>query len=356
MRVRIRDPSGKSSTVTLDESATVDTLRKTIKTETSLSSFEVKYGYPPKTLLLDQLPPSRPLSELDVRLNGEQLIVNEVKPPSQKSDLQPTSSDPLGHAPRTADSSRHHGPTSTGFTSTSKPAARSQEASAAPLSLSRKQNPEMADPPEIWCPDLQGTLVLRIMPDDNSCLFRAVASAVLSDMDAVTELRSIIAQNIQANPEKYTKAILDNKEPDAYCRWIQTEDAWGGQIELDILSRQFDIEICSIDVQSLRVDRYNEDAPTRCFIVYSGIHYDTIALSVHGEPPEADVKQFVQPLSDEVLPHAVALCQKLQAKHYYTDTAGFRLRCNDCGVTCTGEAGAMKHAELTGHMNFGEAS
>ncbi|KIW27944.1 uncharacterized protein PV07_07639 [Cladophialophora immunda] len=356
MRVRIRGPSGKSSTVSLDESATVETLRKTITTETSLSSFEVKYGYPPKTLSLDQLPPSKLLSELDIKLNGEQLIINEVKPPSQKGDSQPTSSDPLTSAPRAAESSRHYGSTSTAFSGTSKPTPKAQEASAAPLSLSRKQNAEMADPPEIWCPDLQGTLVLRIMPDDNSCLFRAVASAVLSDMDAVTELRSIIAQNIQANPEKYTKAILDNKEPDAYCRWIQTEDAWGGQIELDILSRQFDVEICSIDVQSLRVDRYNEAATSRCFIVYSGIHYDTIALSVHGEPPEADVKQFVQPLSDEVLPHAIALCQKLQAKHYYTDTAGFKLRCNDCGVTCTGEAGAMKHAEQTGHMNFGEAS
>ncbi|EXJ73687.1 uncharacterized protein A1O5_03449 [Cladophialophora psammophila CBS 110553] len=356
MRIRIRGPSGKSSTVSLDDFATVETLRKTIIAETSLSSFEVKYGYPPKTLSLDQLPSSNLLSELDIKLNGEQLIVNEVKPPTEKSDTQPTSSDPVKGALRAADSSRQHSAAPTALPGTSKPGPKPQVASAAPLSLSRKENSEMADPPEIWCPDLQGTLVLRIMPDDNSCLFRAVASAVLSDMDAVTELRSIIAQSIQANREKYTKAILDNKEPDAYCRWIQTEDAWGGQIELDILSQQFDIEICSIDVQTLRVDRYNEDAKSRCFIVYSGIHYDTIALSVQGESPEADVKQFVQPLSDEVLPHAIALCRKLQAKHYYTDTAGFRLRCNDCGATCIGEAGAMKHAEQTGHMNFGESS
>jgi len=193
------------------------------------------------------------------------------------------------------------------------------------------------------------------MPDDNSCLFRAVASAVLSDVDAVTEMRSIIAQSIQANRDKYTKAILDNKEPDAYCRWIQTEDAWGGQIELDILSQHFDIEICSIDVQSLRVDRYNEGVQNRCFIVYSGIHYDTIALSIQGLPPDADVKQFMQPLADEALPHAIALCQKLQEKHYFTDTSGFNLRCNDCGATLKGETGAMKHAQETGHTNFGEA-
>ena len=193
------------------------------------------------------------------------------------------------------------------------------------------------------------------MPDDNSCLFRAVASAVLSDVDAVTEMRSIIAQSIQANRDKYTKAILDNKEPDAYCRWIQTADAWGGQIELDILSQHFDIEICSIDVQSLRVDRYNEGAQRRCFIVYSGIHYDTIALSIQGYPPDADIKQFMRPLADQALPHAITLCQKLQEKHYFTDTSGFHLRCGDCGATLTGEVGAMKHAQETGHTNFGEA-
>ncbi|KIW69028.1 hypothetical protein PV04_04932 [Phialophora macrospora] len=354
MRIRIRGPSGKSSTVTLDDSATIDTLRKTIETETSLSCFEVKYGYPPKPLSLDEEPASKLLSGLDVKLNGEQLIVHEVKSSSQTSGTQPTPGDAAKNAVRTAAGpSTDHGRAAPHV---AVPSQRTQEASAAPLSLSRKQNAEMADPPEIWCPDLQGTLVLRIMPDDNSCLFRAVASAVLSDVDAVTELRSIIAQYIQANPEKYTKAVLDNKEPDAYCRWIQTEDAWGGQIELDILSQHFDVEICSIDVQSLRVDRYNEQAPSRCFIVYSGIHYDTIALSVQGQPPEFDVKQFMQPLADEALPQAIALCQKLQEKHYFTDTAGFQLMCNDCGATLTGEAGAMKHAQETGHMNFGEAS
>ena len=317
-RVRIRGPLGKSFTVSLDDSATIETLRKTIETETSLSSYEVKYGYPPKTLPLDELPLSKPLSEIDVKLNGEQLIVNEVKSSSQQSGSQPTPSNAAKNAVRTAGPSKDHAGAAPHVPKSSQTTPKPQKPSTTPLSLSRKQNAEMDDPPEIFCPELQGTMVLRIMPDDNSCLFRAIASAVLSDVDAVTELRSIIAQCIQGNPEKYTKAILDNKEPNAYCRWIQTEDAWGGQIELDILSQHFDVEICSIDVQSLRVDTYNEKAPSRCFIVYSGIHYDTIALSVQDQPPEFDVKQFIQPLADEALPHAIALCQKLQEMNYFT--------------------------------------
>jgi ubiquitin thioesterase OTU1 len=87
------------------------------------------------------------------------------------------------------------------------------------------------------------------MPDDNSCLFRAFGTAVLPGDDlTMTELRSLVASAIQADRETYTKVVLE-QEPDQYCRWIQTEDAWGGAIELTILSQHFDIEICSIDVQ-----------------------------------------------------------------------------------------------------------
>ena len=85
----------------------------------------------------------------------------------------------------------------------------------------------------------------------------------------MTELRSIIAQNIQANKDTYSAVVLD-QQPDDYCRWIQSEDAWGGAIELDILSKHFDIEISSIDVQTLRTDRFNERSAKRCILVYSG--------------------------------------------------------------------------------------
>jgi len=87
------------------------------------------------------------------------------------------------------------------------------------------------------------------MPDDNSCLFRALSYAVLpTDDKVVVELRSIIAQAIRSNPEVYSKVVLE-QEPENYCQWIQTHDAWGGAIELGILAQHFEVEICSIDVQ-----------------------------------------------------------------------------------------------------------
>ncbi|OOF98508.1 hypothetical protein ASPCADRAFT_204204 [Aspergillus carbonarius ITEM 5010] len=331
MRIRIRGPAGQSS-VTLDEGATIDDLRRQITDTTGLVSYDVKYGYPDiKPIMLDGLPLGQKITDLGVTLHGEQLIVtkreNSTQEPNRISDEPPAAKQPL-NTPATDKIPNK------GFSD---------------------------DPPEVPSPEHSGTFVLRIMPDDNSCLFRAVSSATMGGVDVMTELRSVTAQTIQANPDVYSEAVLE-KKPDEYCRWIQNEDSWGGGIELSILSKHFDIEICSIDVQTLRIDRFNEGASLRCIVVYSGIHYDTIALSpsnppfTHADvPPEFDTKVFdaADPL---VLEKSLELCQVLQNRHYYTDTAGFRLRCNICGGTFIGGKGATQHAEKTGHVDFGEAS
>lgn len=117
----------------------------------------------------------------------------------------------------------------------------------------------------------------------------------------------------------------------------------------------------ALDVQTLRTDRYNEGKPTRCILVYSGIHYDTIALSPSDPPhrhaytpPDFDTKIF-DAEDGPVLAGAMELCRILQSKHYFTDTAAFNVRCNVCGSMVVGEHGATQHASQTGHMDFGEA-
>lgn len=62
------------------------------------------------------------------------------------------------------------------------------------------------------------------------------------------ELRALIASYIKADPVKYTKVVLE-KDPDKYCQWIQKEESWGGAIEMDILAKHYNVEICSIDVK-----------------------------------------------------------------------------------------------------------
>ncbi len=366
MRVRIRGPAGQAA-ISLPEAATIKDLRSQITEKTSISKFDMKYGYPPRPLSLGDYPETAKLSDVGIKLDGEQLIISETAAPSKQAPSAirpPTPSDPSPsqtseNGIRTSASAAI--PSSFSFAHVGTAPAPSTSKSNKPLSLSRKPTSASLDAPELPLPTHASTLVLRIMPDDNSCLFRAFNTAFFGAMDNMTELRSIIAQNIQANPDTYSAAVLD-QQPDDYCRWIQTEDAWGGAIELDILSKHFNVEISSIDVQTLRIDRFNEGRPERCILVYSGIHYDAIALSPSDPPhktayapPEFDTKIFdVQDMV--VLEGAVELCRVLQGKHYYTDTAAFSVRCNICGKLAVGEKGATEHAAATGHYDFGEAA
>lgn len=382
MRIRVRGPAGQS-VITIPESATIGELQLQISEKTSLPHFDAKYGYPPRSLMLAEHENSMKLSELGVKLEGEQLIISRKETETTRKSSNnlmrgnepPTSQEGASRvhiAPAVAASDGRDFKLSTGFSfagvgtappSQKDPPPQHQSSqSSAPMSLTRKPNPSFeADPPELPLASHNGTLLLRIMPDDNSCLFRAFGSAFFGFMDSMTELRSLIAQEIQAQPDTYSQAVLDQK-PDDYCRWIQTEEAWGGGIELSILSKNFDLEICSIDVQTLRVDRFHEGRPTRCILVYSGIHYDTIALSPSDPPykrayapPEFDTKIF-DSSDHSVLVKAVELCKVLQGKHYFTDTAGFSVRCNVCGGQFVGEKGATEHAKQSGHYDFGEAS
>lgn len=240
MRLRLRAPQG-ASTLNLAEDATVADLLAMVREKTSLTNFDLKYSYPPKPLVLDD--PEAPLSSLGINLNGEQLIVSA-------RDTGPT-------VPATA-STDHESST---------PAGTSEAVSRAPIALQKK--PMAKDVPEVPLPELGATLgeqalngryervsfsnlltVMRVMPDDNSCLFRAFGTACLPTEDDMNmhELRSLVATTIQSQPDKYTKVVLE-KEPDDYCRWMMTDAAWGGYIELDILSKHFSVEICCIDVQ-----------------------------------------------------------------------------------------------------------
>lgn len=379
MRIRLREPAGQT-TLTLADEATVEELQSQIREKTAIPAFDVKYGYPPKPLILEGYEKAAKLSEIGVKLDGEQLIVSRSHAiPSESAQLpdnsasppnSPTTNGPSSNKTSTYKSISQSTASSFSFADvgTAPPTppvpastigTSSQGIARKPLSLARRPSAMDQDTPEFPLPTHGSTVVLRIMPDDNSCLFRAFNTAFFGAMDNMTELRSIIAQNIQANPETYSAVVLE-QAPDDYCRWIQSENAWGGAIELDILSKHFDIEICSIDVQALRTDRYNEGRPQRCILVYSGVHYDTIALSPsdppHTEadaPPEFDTKIF-DALDNGVLESAVELCRVLQRRHYYTDTTGFSVRCHECGQLLKGERGAIKHAEETGHIDFGE--
>ncbi|EME40233.1 hypothetical protein DOTSEDRAFT_74887 [Dothistroma septosporum NZE10] len=342
IRLRVRGPEGQA-TISIDGHATWSELCRQISEKTNVADFDLKYGFPPQTFNTESIGGDTKLADIPHKLNGEQFTL-------APRNVQAKLSSPLDNTTRAPETVK------------SLPSHQHTSFPDKPLNLTRKKKPPMeSEPPEVPVPNLDGIMVLRVMPDDNSCMFRALSSAVLGcALDGMTELRSVVAQTIQAQPDLYTEGMLEKKSEE-YCRWIQREDSWGGGIELSILSQHFDLEICSVNVQDCRVDRFNEGMPTRCILVYSGIHYDVCAVAPYsGAEPDFDRKVFdvVRMDGEEIdggaLAGALELCKGLQKQHYFTDTHGFALKCNQCGESGNGQAWAVQHANSTGHGDFGE--
>ncbi|KAL4882331.1 hypothetical protein BJY04DRAFT_39886 [Aspergillus karnatakaensis] len=328
MLIRIRWPSGLS-TVTLADDATVQDLRNVIGDRTGLTAYDVKYGYPPQPLSLDHAEAHQKLADLRVQLHREQLIIAARD----------------GAKPEIA--ARNE----SAFTTT--------QPSTTKLSLSRKRNPagSPVDEIELPSPEHGGTFLIRVMPDDNSCMFRAVSTALAGGEDLMVELRSIVAQTIQEHPERWSDAMVGGSRDD-YCRSIQKETTWGGGIDLAILAQHFNTEICTIDLSNLNLYNFNEGQSRRCFLVYSGVHYDTIALAAgKNASPEYDVKVF-DAADDRAVEKAKALCRLLKEKapDYNVNPNSIRLKCNVCGSIFVGQKAVQGHGELTGHSDFEQVS
>ncbi|ETN38585.1 uncharacterized protein HMPREF1541_06622 [Cyphellophora europaea CBS 101466] len=326
IRFRARTPDGRQAVVQIDDNATIRQLRETICEKVDIKQFELKAGFPPKVIKLEDYSDDTTISASGLQLNNESI---QVIPPATPAPAAPPSQ-PLQSGPN---------PTK------------------APAGPSKISDPRQ-ETPEIPIPSESSTLVLRVMPDDNSCLFRAITTAVSGDQhaDHVTKLRWHVADYIRNNPSVYSAAIL-GKEPAAYCAWIQQENSWGGDIELDILSRVLGVEIDACIVQPFSVQRYNEGASERIVLIYSGIHYDTVAVSPDPEGDlgaELDMRRFEVVNSDWVLEGTRKLCEKLAAQGYMTNTSTFGIMCKVCGWKGKGEREATKHAMETGHMELEE--
>lgn len=185
MRVRVRGPSGMSQ-VSIPDTATWGELKSEISSKTSVADFDIRYGYPPQSLDTTSFDNDLKLTDIGIKLDGEQLIISPRNVQASLSNpMAGTTPDPrsVGALPPQKNMSppKHQ---AGDFPSGSAPAA--------PLSLTRKPNNATDDPPEIPVASLEGLLVLRVMPDDNSCMFRALGSAVLGDaLDAMNEVHPL---------------------------------------------------------------------------------------------------------------------------------------------------------------------
>ncbi|KAL7415955.1 hypothetical protein BDY24DRAFT_380620 [Mrakia frigida] len=361
LSLRIRHPQGVSS-ITVDPSSSIESLLVAISAVSGLeaSSQDLKSGYPPKPLVYST--PAQLISSLSLSRN-EQIVV------SASTSSSSSSTSALKEPPVRSGSGRVEGlfgsstagaaggPGVVVSSSTSSSTSTPSAASAPPSRPSSAAASGSKNAEGDWVQIEAGYLVLKVVPDDNSCLFSAIGAVFAGGIEQAQEMRKIVARAIERDPETYSEMFLE-RPPKDYVRTILTDKSWGGAIELSIFSEHFKTEISSIDVATGRIDRFGEGQYSeRCILIYSGIHYDLLLLSPTPTltPSNLPFCETVFPTSSAVvLAAASELATKLKARHYYTDTAKFDLRCGTCGVGLKGEKGAREHARGTGHVDFGE--
>ena len=94
-----------------------------------------------------------------------------------------------------------------------------------------------------------GKLQRKVVPADNSCLFTSInycMSGAVVGSEHSAFMREVIASVVSSDPAKYCEAYLGRTNAD-YTRWIQTKEAWGGAIEVQILSEYFQVQIVVVN-------------------------------------------------------------------------------------------------------------
>lgn len=309
MKLKIRLNDNAPQVISLEDNAIDKDLLTAIN---ATGPVTIKSGFPPKTL---ELVSGTPLSQLGIR-SGDSLLVKsaELNPVSQIEEKIDTI----------------------------------QNTNQAPIL-------EFAG----------GAIALRKIPDDNSCLFNAIAystvgPAAIETSSTQKHFRSVVAETILSKPDDYSEAILGRPIHD-YAKWIQKTDTWGGAIELQILAEFLNASLVAVDIESGAFYRFNDvdRAETFAIVAYSGVHYDSIVFVPHKniDDKSKDVGVFSkneilhQTILEEQIP---LLLQMLKAQGYYTNTRTFELKCQQCQRIIIGEDQATEHAKSTGHNQFGQ--
>lgn len=310
---RIRSPSG-TSTLSVSKEATLIDLKALIYSVTDIlpQSQQLKCGFPPA--IVDDSNEDADLKSLGIS-SGETIIV-DIKTSTQLTSTLPT------HHPQL-----------------------------------KPQNHLKNNQTSVSTADSPSTVFRRIIASDNSCLFNAVGYAMRRSRTLAPELRRIIADCVQRDPETYNEAFL-GKPNEEYSRWIMKSTSWGGAIELYILAKSYEIQICAVSIQTVRCDIFGEDAeyPNRIYVIYDGIHYDVLVQNSSENAPEStDITIFAA--SDElVMQQALSFASELKRKRDFVDLSGFSLMCGVCNQGFTGQSQAVEHCQKTGHMNFQEVT
>lgn len=175
---------------------------------------------------------------------------------------------------------------------------------------------------------------------------------------AADTLRQVCASVIMSDPATYSAAFL-GKDNGEYVQYILNPEKWGGGIELAILSDYYKAEIAAIDIETTHLYVYGEGKgyDRRVYLLYSGIHYDALAVrgaEADGDDDESRDRTVFVPDDRATHQAVVALAKQLKQDKQYTNVQRFALRCAECAAGLVGAVEARDHAKATGHVNFVE--
>ena len=212
----------------------------------------------------------------------------------------------------------------------------------------------------------------RAVDADGNCLFVALAYLLRGERPdpanakaTAQKMRAVCASVVAADPVSYPDAALE-KPRSEYGTWIQTNDVWGGALELSLLSTcggdvvengaSFDdVVLHCVDIRTGVAQRYGEGRGRVCFLLFDGVHYDPVVLAPSSDAPESPADITLAASDDVVALNAVeALAASERNARRFTDTSSFALQCLVCGAGLKGNADAEAHAAATGHQNFAQ--
>lgn len=315
--MKLKITSGKlgGNIVSLDASSSLsDLLRETSKlydnTELEVRCF--RFGYPPQTIHIEEDNLNKKLDDFGIS-SGERVAVEFVE----------TSQSSLNNSKTT------------------------------PSSTSEKLDITQLPLKEVF-PD--AILQLHKVPDDNSCLFHAISYCVYKDISLSPQLREIVSREIQLKREEYSDAILGRPNGE-YAKWILNRNSWGGGIEIAILSNYMNVSILVLDMDVGHFEKFNEEKYEKFIIVvFSGVHYDALEIKSGKSKEPQTVFDRSQEHYELILNKAQEIAKRMKKSGYSFNTHKDKIKCNTCHTILTGEKDVARHAEQTGHVDFGQSS
>jgi ubiquitin thioesterase OTU1 len=140
---------------------------------------------------------------------------------------------------------------------------------------------------------------------------------------------------------------------DSYCRWILDPGHWGGYIEMGILSKRFDVEIAVLHIEEANLVPVNGCfARRRIYLLYDGIHYDSLVFRGFG----IQEQKIVNCDDEKAQILAMEVVQLLKQSGAFTNENTMEMKCDRCGTVVKGKKGAEAHGKQTGHTSYSQAN